>query len=215
MNYRSPLAIAALSTLVVVTPASAQYEEYPDLTRTEELRLAMSAAPPSVSEAADVYVLGARGFERAIEGSNGWACLVERITQNKSLLAPQCLNPQATKSVLPAYLLEAELQGRGMDAEEIDAELRRQFASGELELPSGPAFAYMLSEGQVLTPDGGNFEPHFMLFVPYATNEDVGGDPKNHPEYPFVGPFVDHPLSTIVVITKEFVSPDEITIAGG
>ena len=208
------IALVAGATLTLAPAASvAQTAEYPQLTRGAEIRLAMSAGPPAVGSAADVYVMGDGGFERAVEGTNGWACIVVRVAANKSNLAPHCLNPTATESVLPAFLLEGELQARGMSAEAIETEMKRQWSSGELALPSGPAYAYMMSEGQKLGPNGGKFRPHFMLYVPYVKNSDIGGDPARM-EFPFVGPVENHPLSTVVIITDEFVSPEDVMLPG-
>jgi hypothetical protein len=195
------------------SPVAAQGPGYPDLSREEELKLAMSAGPLTVSARADVHVMGRRGFEHAARGSNGWACLLVRATGNKGQLSPHCLNSHAVESVLPAFLREAEMQVKGMGAEAIDAELRRQFSSGELALPSGPTFAYMLSEGQRLGSNLGNFRPHFMLYVPYATNASIGGDPAMQ-QFGFVGPYEDHPLSTVVILMEEFVSPQSVTLPG-
>jgi len=208
-NLRIGLALAVVWGATAAV--SAQGPDYPNLTHDEELRLAMSAGPLNVSRDADVYELGASGFEKAITGSNGWACLVVRAAANKGQLAPHCLNPQAVKSVLPAFLREAQMQAKGMDAPAIDTELRRQFAAGELALPSGPAYAYMLSEGQRLGPNLTNYRPHFMLYVPYAKNSEVGGDPARQ-QFPFVGPYENHPLSTVVVIMTQFVSPGDVVL---
>lgn len=205
----------ATSTAVIVAllalsmPAEAQVE-YAKLERDEELRLAMSAGPLGVSSGADVWLLGDTGFERAIEGSNGFACLVVRSARNPEALAPHCLNPDAVETVLPAMLREAELQMKGLSADAIEEQMMALWDSGELALPSGPAYAYMLSEGQQLGA-AGNFHPHFMLYVPYATNADIGGNPE-HMEFPFVGPYENHPLSTIVILTEKFVSPDSIVL---
>ncbi|HQX82438.1 MAG TPA: hypothetical protein PKW63_11815 [Vicinamibacterales bacterium] len=49
------------------TMALAQTPDYPTLTRDEELRLAISAGPLAVSEHADVYLMGAKGFSKAID----------------------------------------------------------------------------------------------------------------------------------------------------
>lgn len=214
MRWMRGVAACVVAGVLATGALEAQTPEYPQISREDELRLALSAGPLTVSRDADAWVMGDGGFRKAVEGTNGWACLVVRAAGNKEQLAPHCLNPQAVKSVLPAFLREAELQARGMAARDIDTEIRRQFASGELALPSGPAYAYMLSEGQRLGASGGNFRPHFMLYVPYVTNEDIGGDPSRM-QFPFVGPYENHPLSTVVVLMTEFVSPESVTLPGG
>lgn len=203
--------VVGLSLPTILGTGAAAAQTYPELTRERELRLAMSAGPPTVSEHADVYVLLGAGFERVREGSNGWACLVVRVTGSSEQLAPHCLNPQAVKTVLPALLREGTLQMQGMNRQDIDAELTRQFSTGELPMPSGPAYAYMMSAGQRLGPNASQFRPHFMLYVPYISNRDIGGDPS-HPEYPFVGPYENRPLSTVVILMEEFVRPEDISL---
>lgn len=210
-NPRHHLIATVLFMAGAAGPVAAQGPGYPELSRDEEMRLALSAGPLTVSQDADVYIMGRRGFERAVEGTNGWACIVVRSAASKIQLAPHCLNPDATRTVLPAFLVEGELQARGMDAEAIDTELRRQWANGELELPSGPAYAYMLSKGQRLGAQGGNFYPHFMLYMPYATNASIGGDPRQQ-QFPFVGPYENHPLSTVVIKMEAFVDPADVTV---
>jgi hypothetical protein len=43
-----------------------------------EIALARSAVPPSISDAADVMVLGPQGYTTAVKGTNGFLCIVER-----------------------------------------------------------------------------------------------------------------------------------------
>ena len=213
-GVRPILAVLGLALVAVhAQPLAAQTADYPHLEKDEEIRLALSAGPPSVSSHADVYVMAESGFERVIEGTNGWACIVVRAAANRTNLAPHCLNPEAVAGVLPAFLHEARLQARGMDAEVIEQEMKEAWTSGDLPLPEGPAFAYMLSKGQRLGANASSFLPHFMLYKPYVTNADIGGDPTQM-QFPFVGPYENHPLSTVVVIMDEFVDPDEINIPG-
>ena len=59
-------------------PSRAPVERYRIASRSEEIALARSAAPASISSDAEVLVLGARGYETAVKGKNGFVCLVER-----------------------------------------------------------------------------------------------------------------------------------------
>jgi len=43
-----------------------------------EIALARSAAPASISDGAEVMVLGRTGYRTAAKGSNGFLCIVER-----------------------------------------------------------------------------------------------------------------------------------------
>ncbi len=207
---RTSVVLTAAMTMAVAAAAPASAQEYTKLSRTDEIRLAMSAGPLTVSKDADVYVLGRDGFERAIEGTNGFSCMVIRAAADPTIVAPHCFSPDATRSVLPGKLAEGRLQMRGLGPSEIDAELARAFEDGELPLPEGNAYAYMLSGGQHLGP-AGRWRPHFMLYMPYATNEDVGGNPEN-PAFPFVGPVIGHAHSTMVIVMTEFVDPDDVVV---
>src|SRR5277367_2220548 len=59
-------------------PRMAPIEQYRMASRSEEIALARSAAPVSISGDADVMVLGEAGYETAVKGKNGFVCLVER-----------------------------------------------------------------------------------------------------------------------------------------
>ena len=205
------LAIGVLSGGIGASAAAAQGSDYPALSWDEEVRLAMSAGPASVARDATIYAMGEAGFEEAIEGSNGWACLVVRSATLRGTLAPHCLNPEAVAGVLPAFQMEAKLQAQGMTGEDVTAALARAWSSKELPLPEGPAYAFMLSKGQRLGSNGGSFRPHFMLYKPYATNAEIGGDPSNM-KLPFVGPYENHPLSTVVILMEDFVDPADVVI---
>ena len=210
MNGKGCVTLAVLALLGTAGTADVHAQHgYPVLERDEEIRLAMSAGPVELSKDADVWVLEETGFTRVRSGTNGFSCLVVRNATNRGQLAPHCLNPAATETVLPSFRREGELQMQGLEAAAIDAELRRGWESGALPLPSGPAYAYMMSEGQKLGPNLSQFRPHFMLYVPNITNADIGGDPSNM-DMPFVGPFEGHPLSTVVIMMPTFVSPDDV-----
>ncbi len=56
----------------------APLEQYLISDRDAEIALARSAAPPSISHDATVMVLGRHGYETAVEGKNGFVCVVER-----------------------------------------------------------------------------------------------------------------------------------------
>src|SRR5262252_6880077 len=59
-------------------PAMAPVEQYRIADAADEIALARSAAPPSISADAEVLVLGKQGYEPAVKGKNGFVCFVER-----------------------------------------------------------------------------------------------------------------------------------------
>src|SRR6185503_20651933 len=93
-------------------PARAPMEKY-HIDRQTEITMARTAAPPSVSADAEVMVLGDSGYEVAVKGRNGWVCFIERSWTasfddpefwNPKIVAPNCFNPPAARSVLPHYI---------------------------------------------------------------------------------------------------------------
>lgn len=202
------ITFAALVAMAATAP-SVTAQEGMLMPRDSEIRLAMSAGPLSISQNADVYVFGARGFEKAVEGTNGFACMVIRTAGNPAVRAPHCFSPDAVQSVVPGKLAEGRLIAQGLPAAEVNRQLLEKFDDGSLPIPSGQAYAYMLSKGQQLGP-AGSWKPHFMLYMPYADNDDVGGRP-DMPEFPFVGPELNHPHSTLVIVMTEFVDPADVT----
>src|SRR5580693_546752 len=59
-------------------PKMAPLDQYLMADRNAEIALARSAAPESISHDATVEVLGSHGYETAVEGKNGFVCVVER-----------------------------------------------------------------------------------------------------------------------------------------
>src|ERR1700726_1137043 len=78
--------------------------------RNAEIALARSAAPESIANDAEVMVLGRNGYETAVQGKNGFVCVVHRSWTseagdsefwNPKRRGPMCLNAQAARSYLP------------------------------------------------------------------------------------------------------------------
>jgi len=59
-------------------PSMAPLDQYLITDRNAEIDLARTAAPPAISRDATVMVLGRHGYETALEGKNGFVCMVER-----------------------------------------------------------------------------------------------------------------------------------------
>src|SRR5580658_9658940 len=89
------VALAALSQADAKTPypSMAPLDQYLMADRNAEIALARSAAPPSISGAAEVVVLGPHGYETAVEGKNGFVCIVERAWMNP-FDSPEFWNPK-------------------------------------------------------------------------------------------------------------------------
>src|ERR1700749_921486 len=124
-------------------PAMAPLDQYLISDEKSEIALARSAAPASISDAAEVMVLRRTGYETAIKGTNGFVCLVERSWGqgtdeaefwNPKMRAPHCFNAQAAKSFAQIYLMKTKLVLEGRSR----AEISKAIATGldSKQLPS-------------------------------------------------------------------------------
>jgi hypothetical protein len=150
------------------------------LPRERQIALAISTAPPQISEQATIYVLGSRGYVKVKDGTNGFSCLVEH--QLLDTYEPVCYDPEGSATLLHARFLREELRAQGLDEPQVAARIARGFKDGTLKAPRKAGFVYMMAKDQrVLLPglnkivDRG--EPHLMLYAPYATSKDYGGVP--------------------------------------
>lgn len=156
-------------------PTMAPAEQYRIASRQAEIDLARTAAPPSISAAADVLVLGSHGYETAVKGTNGFVCFVERSWTagfddwqfwNPKLRAPNCFNPPAARSVLPQYLKRTEWVLAGATRQQVMDKTRAAFASRQFGPPEPGSFSLMLSKQGYISDDaGGPWMPHLMFFV--------------------------------------------------
>lgn len=186
------------------------------LPRDQEIALARSAAPASVSAAARVLILTDTGYAEGAQGSNGVTCLVNRSWIES--LEPECFDAEASATVMltEVYRTEQYHLGRAKDA--VEQEVNARLADGRFRLPRRPALVYMMSSAQKLISDdgrpAGKWYPHLMLFVPYLSNTDLG-----LPEPPDMRAFAVNvsdsgkPWATLVVPVRAFVDPPPGTIA--
>jgi hypothetical protein len=158
--------------------AMAPVERYLIANPQDEIALARTAAPPSISGNAEVLVLGRRGYETAVRGTNGFVCFVERSWAagfddpefwNPKLRAPNCFNPPAAHSVLPQYLQRTEWALAGTGGAQMIAKARVAFASGRFTGPEAGSLSFMLSkQGYLSDESAGPWLPHVMFFVPHG-----------------------------------------------
>lgn len=143
-----------------------------------ERALALSAAPEEVSDPAAVYVLSPRGFVKVREGSNGVACLVERPTMGD--LWPICYDPEGVARMLPVTLARAELRVKGLDEPAIAAQIADGYRTGRFQPAARAGVAYMLSASARSvnreTGEPATLTPHLMLYAPFVTAPDIGGN---------------------------------------
>ena len=88
------------------------------LSRSEEIRLALSAAPPAVTQGARVYVLEQERYVVAEPGKTAVACQVSR-SQARSL-EPECGDQEADQTVLAIERFRAERRLAGQPNADIE-----------------------------------------------------------------------------------------------
>jgi hypothetical protein len=155
-------------------PSMAALDQYL-MERDAEIALARTAAPESISQDAEVLVLGPRGYETAVKGKNGFVCMVERSWTagtddpdfwNPKLRGPICFNRPAARSQVPLTLKKTEVILASRSKERMSEAVKAAFDSKELSPPETGAMCYMLSKQQYLGDSGGQWHPHLMFFLP-------------------------------------------------
>ena len=170
-------------------PCMAPVDQYLIADRNTEIALARSAAPETISHDATVLILGQHGYETAIEGKNGFVCVVERGWMspadapefwNPKLRGPICFNPPAARSVLPTTYKRTEMVLAGKTKAEIIDGNKAAFEKGELPALEPGAMSYMMSKEAYLTDDGGHNLAHLMFYTPPLDAAVWGADlPKS------------------------------------
>jgi hypothetical protein len=156
-------------------PAMAPLDRYLIPDEHSEIALARTAAPASISGAAEVMVLGQDGYTTAVKGSNGFLCIVERSWGkptddpefwNPKMRAPHCFNAQAARSFLLIYLMKTRLVLAGKSRTEILHATTAALDRKELPPLELGGMAYMMSKQQYLGDKDQSWHPHVMFFFP-------------------------------------------------
>jgi hypothetical protein len=170
-------------------PSMLPLDQYLMADRNAEIALARSAAPEAISGDAKILVLGRQGYETAVEGKNGFVCLVERGWMspsdapqfwNPKLRGPICFNPPAARSVLPTTYKRTEMVLAGRAKAEIIEGNKAAFEKGELPPLEPGAMSYMMSKAAYLTDGGDHNLAHLMFYAPPLDGKAWGADlPKS------------------------------------
>jgi len=188
--------------VAVVTPSGVQGQDtknpYPNMApldqylmdRDAEITLARSAAPEGISRDATILVLGRHGYETAVEGRNGFACLVQRAWTapsdspefwNQKTRSPICLNPQAVRSILPILTKVTEIAVTTQSKAQILEWLKKAYDQKELPALEPGAMSYMMSKVAYLTDQGSHNLAHVMFYAPIMDGANWGADLPNSP----------------------------------
>ncbi len=173
-------------------PAMAPLDQYLIADHDAEIVLAKSAAPPALANDASVLVLAKDGYHTAIEGKNGFTCLVERSWMapldstdfwNPKLRGPVCYNPPAVRSILPYTILRTRLILSGLTKDQMAENIQTSVAASLLPMPEQGSMSYMMSKNQYLSDSGGHWHPHLMFHLPRMGAASWGA---NLPDSPVV-----------------------------
>jgi hypothetical protein len=168
----------------------APIEQYLSQEEKSEIALARSAAPASISDAADVMVLGRDGYTTTVKGSNGFVCIVERSWANTTddpqfwnpkVRAPHCFNPPAARTFLPIFLMKTRLVLAGKSRTEIAAAIASALENKELPALAPGTIVYMMSRQQYLNDEGKSWHPHVMFFVSGDAQKSWGANLPGSP----------------------------------
>ncbi|HEX4633119.1 MAG TPA: hypothetical protein VH163_04760 [Gemmatimonadales bacterium] len=171
-------------------PTMAPVEQY-RMDRAAEIALAKSAAPASISDSAEVLVMGAAGYETAQQGKNGFVCAVGRSWANDfdnadfwnpKARSPVCVNAAAARSYLPYYLTRTKWVLAGMT-------LARMKTATQPVKPEVGAMVYMLSKDGYLGDNvKGPWHPHLMFVYPRTPDGAWGANAPGSPVEEYDGP---------------------------
>jgi hypothetical protein len=171
-------------------PAMAPVDQYLISDKDSEIALARSAAPKSISDAAEVMVLGRQGFTTAVRGTNGFLCLVERSWGaatdepefwNPKVRSPICFNAAAARTYASIFLMKTKLVLAGKSKPEIVAATASALDKKELPTLEPAAMCYMLSKQQYLNDQGMSWHPHLMFIVAGDAAKSWGANQPGSP----------------------------------
>jgi hypothetical protein len=192
-------------------PTMAPLDRYMVPDENAEIALARSAAPASIASAAEVMVLRRDGYTRAVKGSNGFVCIVERSWANTTddpqfwnpkMRAPHCFNSPAAKTFLPIYLMKSELVLAGRSRAEIAAAIASAIEKKELPALAPGTMVYMMSKQQYLNDGDMGWHPHLMFFVSGDAEKSWGANLPGSPVMAAYDP--EQRVTTFFVLASEW-----------
>jgi hypothetical protein len=153
-------------------PKMAPVDQYIMTDKDAEVALARSAAPDSISRAADVLILGRHGFETGVKGKNGFVCIVGRGWTsapdsefwNPKVRVPMCVNAAAARSYLLRITKITELALAGDTPAQVDEAMAAAMARKELPPMESGAMCYMMSKQGYGGDSAPHWPSHLMFF---------------------------------------------------
>jgi hypothetical protein len=201
VSGRMALVLAAIAAATLQTQAQSTQTAYPTMApvdqymmadRNAEIALARTAAPKSISDGAEVMVLGRSGYEVAVQGTNDFVCMVARsfsaaigdpVFWNPKNRSPICFNAAAVRTFLPIVFMKAQLALAGTSQAQIGAAVEAALNQKKLPSLEPGAMCYMMSKQGYLNDQVLNWHPHLMFFVPLAMGKTWGANLDGSPVF--------------------------------
>jgi hypothetical protein len=194
--------IVAILALVAAAHAQDAKTPYPNMApvdqymmdRAAEIALARSAAPSSISQDAEVMVLGRHAYESAAKGKNGFVCMVQRSWAaglddpefwNPKLRAPICFNATSVRTYLPQIIKKTEWVMAGRSKAQMSEDIKSALASKVFPPQENGAMCYMMSKQGYLNDHDGHWHPHVMFFLPITDHATWGANLPGSPVFAF------------------------------
>ncbi len=192
-------------------PAPASFEQFRFANSADEIALARTAAPASLSNDAEILTLGDRGYETAVKGKNGFVCLIQRSWVNPfddtefwnpKIRVSLCLNPAAAVSVLPVYLERTRWVLSGMSKSEMVERTSAAIAAHAIPDPLPGSMSYMMSKEGYIHDNVHHWYSHVMFFTPHTDGEAWGANAAESPVFSQdVGP---QPITFFFVVVPKW-----------
>ena len=200
--------------LVVALPAAAA--DRIRLSQDCEVAVARSALPERLRADASVHALVGNTYEKVVEGSGPFTCIVER--NHPDSVIPQCMDAAGVDSVLPAIIDRSEMAVAGADFAAIEAANTERLHAGMYHAAARPGVNYMMSDyNYIYVQSAGRVlkvPPHVMFYAPNLTNADIGGSFQGMIENigtPFL--FQEGPHGYLLTYTEHPADPNEVAQA--
>jgi len=188
----------------------APVEQYLMADRDEEIALARSAAPESISRDAEVLVLARHGFETAVKGKNGFVCIVGRSWTSAAdedywdpkVRVPICVNAAGARTYLLRVRKIADLALAGRTLAQVNEISVAALGRKELPAMEPGAMCYMMGKQGYGGASAPHWPPHLMFFYS-DTDPAIWG--ANMPGSPVIA--VSDPLQHLtqfVILTQRW-----------
>jgi hypothetical protein len=173
-------------------PNMAPIDQYLMADQAAEIALARTAAPESISRDAEVLVLRRHGYETAVQGKNGFVCIVGRGWSaaadpdywNPKVRVPMCVNAPAARTYLLDIKKITDMALAGRTLAQVTDAMAAAVAKKELPPMESGAMSYMMGKQGY----GGDVLPHWpahLMFFYSDTDPAIWG--ANLPGSPVIG----------------------------